>query len=415
MSESVTNANAVMRKLYADGVIELDYKKSKTLSLLKKGKGTMTSTPFGEVFAVPVKHGNPQAGAADYAEAYGQAPNENTRYAQWQISPRTIWHFADVEGDFIRRSSGVGSVVNAMTSSIENAKAAFQRILENQLFKGGFGDLFQLSPTAAVASATGVALAQKWMVRNVEKGMSVVFSASESGHVLKGTTAVKVVGRSSSAGTLDFSAAPNQAGTLAAVSDFGFRKGDRQNSATPARLVWDGFKAWLPTTAPGATPFNGVVRNVDDRLGGCRLDATLSGSPEEAFMDAEAQVDAEGGKLSHVVMGRETFNKLAKSMQNHVEYAEITSDIGIGIPGFTLKGSDAVFYWDAACEEGIAYGFNIEEVELLYAGGDLIKLEQTDGLTFREVAGTDNWRARILTCSNFTMPAPGHAICIFNL
>lgn len=415
MGDSITTANAVMRRLYADGVIELDYKKSKTLSLLKKSKGTMSKTPFGEMFCIPVKHGNPQAGSATYATGYGQSATENNRYAQWQITPKTMFHFGELEGDFIRRGASEGSVVEAMTSVVEGAKSAFQRILENQLFKGGFGDLFQLAASANVGSATGVVVAQKWMVRNVEKGMKVVFSQSESGHGLRGTTSVKVLGRSVSAGTLDFNIAPNTAGTAAANSDFGFRDGDRQDSATPSRLCWQGFKAWVPTVAPGSTAFNGVVRNVDDRLGGLRVNASESGSIEEAFMDAEAAVDSEGGKLSHFVMGRDTFNKLAKSMQNHVEYAEITTDMGIGIPGFRLRGSDAVFYWDSACEEGVAYGFNIEEVELLYANNDLVKVEQTDGLTFREVAGTDNWKCRLVTCSDFTMPAPGHAVVVYNL
>lgn len=415
MSLDVASANAVLKRTYADGIVDIDYNKSKTLRMLKKGKGTMVKGPFGELFAAPVKHGNPQAGSADYATAFGQASTENSRYKQWQITPKTFWHFADVNGDIVRRGAGVGSFIEPATSEIENAKDAIRRIYEIMLFKGGFGDLFRLSATAGVGSATGVALANKFMVRFAELGQKVVFADSEGASVLKGTTAIKIVGRHASAGTLDFNIAPNTAGTLAAVNDFGFREGDRENSATPARRVITGMKAWLPSVAPTATLFNGVDRTLDDRLGGIRVDANLAGSPEEAFMDAEAAVDAEGGQLSYFVMGRDTFNKLAKSMQNHVEYAEIQPEMGIGIPGFRLRGSDAVFYWDSACEEGVSYGYNIEEIEIQYAGADLFYLEQLDGLTYREVSGLDLWRARIVTCSDLIMPAPGHSVVLFNL
>lgn len=416
MAFDVANEQALLKRVYPDGVVRLDYSNSKTLRLLKKSRGTLVKNSFGELFHIPVAHGNPQAGSATYATGYGQASTEQSRHAAWQVVPKTIFHFADLNGDFIRRGAGAGSFVTAATYEIEKAKNAFQRVLETMLFKGGFGDLARLSATANVASATGVALAEKWMVRHVEKGMSVVFSASEDAAVLKGTTAIKVTGRHVAAGTLDFSAAPNQAGTLAAVSDFMFREGDRQNSATPSRLTWTGFRGWVPQVAPGATLFNGVDRSVDDRLGGLRLDAgTTGGSPEENFMDAEAMVDSEGGQISHWVVGRDTFNKLAKSMQNHIEYAEIQDEMPIGIPGFRMKGSDAVVYWDSACEEGRAFGYNIEEIEIDYAGKDLMYIEEFDGLMFREVAGTDTWRSRLVTCSDFIAPAPGHMVHLFGL
>lgn len=415
MSLDLVTAANIMKHTYPNGVVEMDYKGSKTLLLLKKNKGTLVKTPFGTSFDVPVKHGNPQAGSATYATGYNQASGSSSKYSSWAVTPGTFFHFADISGDIIRRGEGAGSFVKALSSEIEGAKMAMRRIYETMLFKGGFGDLAQLSATATVGSATGVALANKWMVRMIEKDMKVVFANSEGSSVLKGTTAAKIVGRHAAAGTVDFDIAPNTAGTLAAVSDFMFREGDRQNSATPSRIVPVGFKAWLPTTAPSSTLFFGVDRTVDDRLGGLRLDATLSGSPEEAFMDANALVQGEGGEITHFVMGRDTYNKLAKSMSNHIEYCEIQTDIGIGVSGFRLNGSDAVFYWDAACEEGISYGFNIEEIEIRYAGEDLFTLVDDEGLMFRRVAGADRWLSEIVTCSQLIMPAPGHGIAIFNL
>lgn len=415
MSLDMTAAAAVLKRTYADGIVELDYKKSKTLAMIKKNKGSLTKSPYGEGFVEPVKHGNPQAGSATYATGYNQAASEATKYKAWFVTPATLFQFARVNGDVTRRADGTGSFINAITSEIENAKDAMMRIMEICLFKGGFGDLAQLSATATVGSATGVALAQPWMVRFVETGTSVVFSASESANVLRGATPVKITGRHAAAGTLDFSFAPNTAGTAAAVSDFMFRDGDRQNSATPTRLMPTGFKGWLPQTAPSSTLFNGVDRTVDDRLGGLRQDATLSGSIEEAFMDACTLVTAEGGEVSHFVLGPTTFNRLAKSMQNRIDYVEQETDIGIGIPGFRIRGQDAMVYFDSAMEEGTSYGFNIDEVELRYAGKDLCYLVEDDGLPFRRVAAVDEWLSELVSCWNLILPAPGHGVNLFNL
>jgi hypothetical protein len=415
MSLDLTTAAAVLKKTYADGIVELDYSRSKTLSLLKKKKGTLVSSPFGDSFNVPVQHGNPQAGSATYATGYAQASAEATRYKNWAVTPGTCFHFADVSGDIVRRGAGVGSFVDALTSEIENAKKALQRIMEIVLFRGGFGDLAQLSATAGVGTAAGVALAQPWMVRFIETGQSILFGAAVESGTLRGATPVKVTGRHAAAGTIDFAFAPNTAGTAAAVSDFLFRDGDRHDNATPTKRLPTGFKGWLPHAAPSSTAFFGVDRTVDDRLGGLRQDGALSGSIEEAFLDATTLVVAEGGNPSHFVTGPNTFNKLAKSMQNRIDYVEQETDVGIGIPGFRIKGQDAMVYFDNACEEGVSYGYNIEEVEIRYAGKDFVYLEEADGLPFRRVAGSDLWRSDLVACWNLIMPAPGHGVVITNL
>lgn len=132
-------------------------------------------------------------------------------------------------------------------------------------------------------------------------------------------------------------------------------------------------------------------------------------------MDATTLVTAEGGVITHFVLGPTTFNKLAKSMQNRIDYVEQETDVGIGINGFRIRGQDSMVYFDNAMEEGISYGFNIEEVEIQYAGKDFCYLEETDGLPFRRVAGFDLWRSELVSCWNFILPAPGHAVVLFNL
>lgn len=413
MSLDVAAAGAILKKTYPDGIVDIDYKKSKTLALLKKKKGALVSTPFGESFDVPIRHGNPQAGSALYATGYAQATTEQSRYKKWLVTPGTVFHFADVNGDITRRGASTGGFVDAMTSEIENAKDALRRIMEITLFKSGFGDLAQLSATANVASASGVALKNPWMVRFCEAGQSILFGAAAETGTLRSATPIKITGRHAAAGTLDFAAAPNT--QAAAVSDFLFRDGDRESAATPAKRLPTGFKGWVPAAAPSATLFFGVDRTIDDRLGGLRVDATLSGSIEEAFLDADAVVEGEGGEVSHYVMGSDTFTKLAKSLTGKIEYENSEIDVGIGIKGFRMTGSGALFYKDPACEEGVAYGFNVDETSIDYAGKDFAYIEDKDGLTFRRVPGQDLWRTDIVSCFNLIVPAPGHCVNVFNL
>lgn len=409
----IVAAAAILKRTYANGVVTLDYKNSKTLAMLKKNKGSLTSTPFGEGFVEPVKHGNPQAGSATYATGYAQSANESSRYKAWFVTPATNYQFARWNGDVTRRAVSTGAFVDAAVKEIENAKDAMTRLLEIQLFKSGFGAMGSLSAAANVASATGVLLAQPWMVRFLENGMSLVASLTESANTLRSATPIKVTGRHVAAGTVDLSATPTSQSWVA--GDTIFRDGDRQNSATPTRLLASGFPAWLPPVAPTATLFNAVDRTLDDRLGGLRQDATLSGSIEEAFMDAATLVSAEGGTLTHVVTGPTTYNRLAKSMLNRYDNVEYETDVGVIVDGLRIKGQDAMIYADNAMEEGLAYGFNIDEVEIRYAGEDLCYMIEDDGLPFRRVAGSDEWLSELVSCWNLILPAPGHGVNIFNL
>ena len=415
MSLDVASSAAILKQTYPEGVVELDYKRSKTLTLLRKNKGSLEYSPFGASFQVPVKFSNPMAGSATYATGYNQAANTQSKYKAWSVTPATVWHFADVNGDIVRRGEGAGSFVDALVSEIENAKAALQRMMEIFVFGGGFGDLASLSPSVNTGSASGVLLTNPWMVRFIEQDMNLVASASISANVLRSTTPIKVTGRHPSAGTIDLSATP--ASQSWAANDFLFRDGDRQNSATPSAIVPSGFKGWLPQVAPtSGDNWFGVDRSVNDRLAGQRWNSVNSGSIEEALLDGAELVDAEGGELTHYVCGPDTFNKIIKSMQNRVEYIEQETDVGIGIKGFQLMGyGDPMVYSDSACPEGIAFGFNVEEIEIRYAGKDFVYLEETDGLMFRRVLGSDLWRSELVSSWNLILPAPGHAVQVFNL
>ena len=414
MSLDLTAAASILKETYPDGVVELDYKKSKFLALLQKNKGTLQSSPFGAHFNVPVKYGNPQAGSGDYATGYAEASTESTRYKSWAVTPGEAFQFARINGSAIRRGEGVGSFVKMVVGEIENAKSALQRQLEIMLFRAGWGLTGQIKSGSATSGAA-TTLAYPWQARMFEIGESLVASASINAATLRSATALKVVGRNPVTGVITLSAAGNTQSM--AADDYLFRIGDRQNSSSPTAIVPMGLDGWLPQSAPGATTFYSVDRTADTRLGGLRHDAANSGNMEEALLDLSALIDAEGGSSTHCVMGPDTYNKLVKSLLNKTYVDITTDDPKIGFKGIMIQGAsgDITCFSDSACPEGIAYMFDISEIELRYAGKDLVTIDETDGLMVRKVAGADDFMADLVTCCSLIVPAPGHAGVVYGL
>ena len=420
MTFDPTAANAVLKQTYPNGIVPIDYARAKTLALLKKSKGTIVSGPFGAGFVQPLKYGNPQAGSATYATGYAQASSEYSRYSQWFLTPGELFQFARVNGKLTRISDGTGSFVNAMVSEIENARNALTRMVEIFLGGDGWGCLGQIDQTAASVSSTTLTLAYPWQARMFEIGMALVASASLKADALRSATPIKITKVDASAGTLTMATAGN--GSSWAVGDYLFRDGDRQNlgNSTAARIVPCGFNAFIPQTAPSAaqTLFT-VDQSLSVRTGGNRRDAsTGGGNIEEVLLDTSADIDAQGGVMTHCVLGTKTHSKLVKSMLNKTYFdVEDIDGAPLGFRGVLLAGAsgDMLCYSDGAFPEGVAWQFSFDDVGIIHTGKDLITLEEKDGLQFREVAGSDDWMARLVSSWQFYCDAPGHAGVAYNL
>lgn len=419
MSLDVTTATSVLRETYPNGIVEIDYKKAKTLALLRKEKGTLIEAPFGYGFKVPIKYGNPQAGSATYAYGYAQAANESTRYTNWFLTPGEMFQFARVAGALVRRSQGVGSFVKALVSEIENTKTALTRYVEMYLDGDGWGALGQIGSISTVT----ITLKYPWQTRFFEVGTALVASESVNAADLRAPTGptvkyAKVTARDTGAGTLTMDT-DMTVGDAWAASDYLFRYGDRQDSAGPSRLIPCGFAGFLPdTAAKRSSSFFGVNQTTSDRLGGLRRSATTSGNMEEALLDLSADIDAAGGTTTHAVLGSATHAKLAKSLLNKV-YLDVEDMDGVklGFKGIVIQGAsgDILVYSDSAFSEGRGRLFDIEDVGIQHTGDDLCFIDQTDGLMVREIAGTDDWGSRIVSSFQFHVDAPGHAGVVTDL
>jgi hypothetical protein len=416
-----TEAQSVLRETYPNGIIDIDYKKAKTLALLRKEKGTLIESPFGYGFKAPIKYGNPQAGSGTYSTGYNQSSTEYSRYTNWFLVPGEMFQFARVSGALMRRSQGVGSFVKAIVSEIENAKMAITRYCEMYLDGNGWGALGTIG-SISTSTVSTVTLSQPWMARFFEIGMTLVASGAESTAVIRnpssGTTA-KITARNAATGTLTLDADMTTGGTAWAANDYLFRSGDRENSATPSRIIPCGFEGFLPDTdAERSSSFFNVNQTTSERLGGLRRSATTSGNMEEALIDMSSDIDAAGGTTTHCVVGSNTWAKLNKSLLNKVYLnVEDMNGVDLGFKGIVIQGAsgDFLVYSDSAFAETRARLFDIEDVGIMHTGNDIVFLEQTDGLTVREVAGSDDWQARVVSSWQFHVDAPGHCGVVTDL
>lgn len=416
MSLDLTAAASVLKETYPNGIVEIDYKRTKTLALLRKQKGSLVETNFGTAFKQPIKYSNPQAGSGTYATGYNQAATESTRYTNWYLTPGEMFQFARVAGQTIRRTGSTASFINALVSEIENAKRAATRMLEIQLDGTGWGDL----GTIGSISGTTVTLTSAWMARFFEIGMTICASSSVNAAVLKNPTAgktTKITARDTAAGTITTADDMSTGGTPWAAADSLFRSGDRQDSASPTRIVPCGFTAFCPDLSTDlSTNFFSVNQTLTNRLGGIRR--VGSGNIEESLLDLSADIDAEGGQSTHCVMGSITFNRLCKSMVNRGEVdLEDSEGVKLGFKGVVIRGAsgDIICYGDSAFRETRGRMFDVSEISILHTLDDLVKLEETDGLQFREIAGTDDWMARLVVSHQFCAEAPGHVGVVTSL
>lgn len=421
MSLDVTAVASVLKETYPNGIVEIDYKRAKTLALLRKEKGTLVEGSFGTAFKQPIKYSNPQAGSATYATGYAQAATENTRYTHWYLTPAELFQFARVTGAAVRRSQGnTAAFVKALVSEIENAKVALTRMIEIYLDGSGWGDLAQIA-TAGITT-TAITLKYPWMARFFEIGQSISFSSSINGAVLRAPAAgvaTKITAVDTSTGILTTADDMTSGGsTQVAAADYIFRAGDRQNSASPTRIVPCGFKAFLPDAASDRGTLFNVDQTLSQRLGGLRRSATTSGNMEEALLDMSSDIDSQGGVSTHCVMGTQTYAKLGKSLLNKV-YCDIEDMDGVklGFKGIVVQGAsgDIICYSDSAFAEGRARMFNVADIGIQHVGDDIATIDQTDGLQFRQVDGTDDWMARLVASYQFHVDAPGHAGVVTDL
>jgi hypothetical protein len=270
MSESLSTSlfGPSLKELYTGKRrADLAMRKQPFLAMVKKKEDF-----GGELRRITAKYVNPQGGSAGFANA--QANTYAGREVKFNITRKSNYQLAHIDAETIEASAtDAMALTRALKDRVDGAVMNLGHDLGRKLFQAGGGAL------GRVASGFGtptVTLTNLRDARFFEVGMTVTGGTTDgttNGTKRSGTAQITAINRQ--AGTITVSGNWTASITGLTTNDYLFRDGDTDANNNGTALNIQGLAAWLPSTAPGATLFNGVDRSVDtDRLGGIRYDGT---------------------------------------------------------------------------------------------------------------------------------------------
>jgi hypothetical protein len=312
-----------------------------------------------------------------------------------------------------------GAFLSTATLQIDGMLASLSTQLGIQLWKEGWGDLGVID---TLPSATSFKLVNVSDIVGFERGQQLVFSDSQHSDVLRSGTAVVVTKVNRNTGVVTVDTALATPGAIA--GDWVFKLGDRQNSATPKRLVVTGVRGFIPLADPSASEdFFGVDRSVDPtRLAGQRLDCTGM-SPIEAINTMAGQIDREGGTPDYVFMNSQDFatfvntlssKQLYEMVQLSPEKNGVTANVGFSAIKLLSNFGELKVVSDPLHPKG-TYDFIQMDTWLLGSlGGEAPRIFDRDANMLRLV-GQDAYEVRGGHYSMLRCTAPGYNGVCYNL
>jgi hypothetical protein len=405
MALDMTSFEAALKENYTlDAVENLVYMDNPFLALVPKREDM-----GGELWKVPLIYGDPQNASATFSTAADGTTDAELK--AFLVTRVKHYSLAKIDNETILASKGnANAFMEAATVQIDGAINTLSRRLAVSLYRDGFGSIGNINATV---TGTTLTLNDADDITNFEKGMVLQFAASSGGDALRASGAsVTVSSVNRSAGSMVVSA---NLSTITGLTsgDFIFIKGNRQDSATPSRLMLAGLEAWCPFTAPDSTAFFGVDRTSDvSRLAGQRYDAS-SVPIEEALIEAASRVAREGGKIDHFFMDYSTFSSLQKALGTKVQYVDLKVSPEVGFRGVMVNGPRGPIKVipDQNCPSNRVFGVQLNTWKL-GSIGKAVRVINTDGLTMLRVTDADQVQVRYGSYSNLACTAPGKNIVV---
>lgn len=359
-------------------------------------------------FRVPCVHGMPQSTSPTFSVAKSQSTTSTgaVKMVQFSVPRVTNYGIISLDRQFLKATKGDNAAFwSALTKKTDLVLTQLKRDLSINFFRAGWG---KVGVIGSVSSAT-ITLSQKADVQNFEVGAQYEFAAAESSGTLRntgGTTHLTVVGVDRNAGTVTMNANISTiTGTVA--NDTIFRRGSREDAASPTRLNMSGLLDWVPESAPGATLFNGVDRTADTRLGGSRYDGSQDGIYDALVNGAEV-VQTNGGSPDTCVLHPTKMTELTTSGASFEPFHEITDEKArIGVSGFKLYTPAGLIkvIQSRDCPVNNAFLLTLDHWRL-GSLGPCPHIFDDDGVMLRE-ADDDGYQIRAGYYGNIYCDAPG--------
>lgn len=392
MLDTTSFAAALKQHYTADRVENMVYADNPLLALMPKMESF-----GGKNLPIPIIYGNPQGASAVFATA--QANKTNSQLKDFVLTRNSFYSLASISNEVLEASKGnQNAFMEAATVEIDGAIQAATRQLAIAMYGSGSGSIGQVANSSF--ATTSLQLSQVEDVTNFEVGMKLQVSATDGGGSVRAGT-LTIVGVDRDAGTITTSVNLSTGIAAIAQNDHIFVEGNYD-------AMIKGLRAWVPDSAPSATPFFGVVRTADStRLGGIRFDA--SAMPiEEGLIAAASRAAREGAKPTHCMIHYSDFADLEKALGSKVQYVDLKVNADVGFRGIVVNGPRGPIKVipDQNCPAGRAFMLQLDTWKL-YSLGKAPKILDADGMKMLRENSADAVEVRVGYYAQLGCRAPG--------
>lgn len=404
-----TNLTGALKTRYDDGFLgAVGWSKGPLGAMIKKTAWS------GKNVSYPMRVGNSPARSATFSVV--KAKSEDATYGFTTINQATLGWFRDygratIDGLVLAAAGDkVGSFYDDMVLQIDGILDATMHSFCTKLYRAGYGKIGIIDASTVLAS-TALVIQDVEDFFLFEKGMDISFAQFEATGALRGSSFLTVTALQSSTKTVTVNANLN---TLAAIAlgDSIFARGDRIDSATPARSCVLGMDAWFPIAAPGGADDLGVGlnRNLDSRLLGVIVDASTF-SEEEALIKLAAEIARLGGKPRMAYINNTRYANLLAQGQAKYRPARIEGPAMIGFDGVQVKTQfgDITVFPDLYCLKNRLYMLEMTSLKCYGAGSSKIPdILRQDGNRILRMTDEDAIEARCGYYAAVGCNAPSH-------
>ncbi len=401
MAFNATALNAYIKRTYDPKFIDnsISEMSDQILSTVTK----KTDGEGGEDFTWLADVDDVDGGSPDFVVAQNAATNNaSTAGSKFRSDWFPYSDVAQLTSDIIGRTRNKDGAWQQATDTAMRKK--MRAIAHNNavVLQGrGWGEISQIS---SVSGSTFVPSVRSDITKYI-KGMPIQFSSSLNAATLRSSTVLYVTKVSYTVG----GELVTLSGTLASVSavntDWAFRAGAREDSATPARKVPVGFAAFFPNQASGnidmadatITTMLTVDRTANSRLYGTFMDATGGGSALSALIDGcQEALTVGNAKVLRCFASKATYAQIAKDLNNGVNYQDNPQNKTIGTRRLTVYSSDkqeATLEVSRLTNDNQIWGFDPGDVILKSIGG-APHIDAEDGLQMARQSAAAGYEMR---------------------
>lgn len=395
---NLTSFDKAFKDRYSSKFVDnMTYGPNRLYALLKKGEEFS-----GRNLTYPVMFGDVQSASANFTQAQTNMATAASSQVQFALTRVKDYSPVSVDNETMLASRGnEGAFFDTVFSAVDGAFRTAARRMNIALYRSGWGEM----GTCGSVSTTAITLSNKQDAVNFEVGQEYVGSTSINGAVLNASGAsskVTLVNRNT--GVVTFAATM---ATICPAASFLFIKGDREDSATPVARKISGLEAWCPESAPGATAFFGVARNVDTRLGGNRFDGSAL-NLEETLIEAGIELSREGGSPDIVIFNPKNYGDLIKSLGSKVSYIDVkTGDVGFRALEVHLPTGTVKIVPDRDCPVNVGWMLQADTWKFHSLGKAPMRLPTAEGEGRVTASADDGIEFRIGWYGNLACYAPG--------